>query len=200
MKEDKESWLNFFQWLKSRGLTGVQLIIGDKSLGMLESIPEIFPNAKYQCCTVHFYRNIFSVTPKSKIKLVSKMLKGIHVSENKSAAREKARQVAAELRNMKLKEAAQKLEDGIEETITYMAFPYEHWNRIRTNNTIERLNREIRRRTKVVGTFPDGKSALMLVCARLRHVASSQWGVKRYLNMKHLENMNAIENEDMIVG
>jgi len=200
MKEDKESWLNFFQWLKSRGLTGVQLIIGDKSLGMLESIPEIFPNAKYQRCTVHFYRNIFSVTPKSKIKLVSKMLKGIHVSENKSAAREKARQVAAELRNMKLKEAAQKLEDGIEETITYMAFPYEHWNRIRTNNTIERLNREIRRRTKVVGTFPDGKSALMLVCARLRHVASSQWGVKRYLNMKHLENMNAIENEDMIVG
>ena len=155
---------------------------------------------KYQRCTVHFYRNIFSVTPKSKIKLVSKMLKAIHASENKAAAREKARQVAAELRNMKLKEAAQKLEDDIEETITYMSFPYEHWNRIRTNYTIERLNREIRRRTKVVGTFPDGKSALMLVCARLRYVASSQWGVKSYLNMKHLENMNAIENEDIIVG
>jgi transposase-like protein len=200
MKEDKESWLNFFQWLKSRGLTGVQLIIGDKSLGMLESIPEVFPEAKYQRCTVHFYRNIFSVTPRSKMKLVSKMLKAIHASENKSAAREKAKQVAAELRSMKLKEAAQKLEDGIEETITYMAFPYEHWNRIRTNNTIERLNREIRRRTKVVGTFPDGKSALMLVCARLRHVASSQWGVKRYLNMKHLEYMSTVEDENLIVG
>ena len=64
---------------------------------------------------------------------------------------------------------------------------YEHWTRIRTNNVIERLNREIRRRTRVVGTFPDGNSALMLVCARLRHVAGTQWGNKKYMNMKHLE-------------
>ena len=63
----------------------------------------------------------------------------------------------------------------------------EHWTRIRTNNVIERLNREIRRRTRVVGSFPDGNSALMLVCARLRHVAGTQWGNKKYMNMKHLE-------------
>ena len=88
---------------------------------------------------------------------------------------------------MKLKQAAQKVEDGIEETLTYYAFPSEHWTRIRTNNIIERLNREIRRRTRVVGTFPDGNSALMLVCARLRHVAGTQWGNKKYMNMKHLE-------------
>ena len=69
----------------------------------------------------------------------------------------------------------------------YCDFPYEHWTRIRTNNVIERLNREIRRRTRVVGTFPDGNSALMLVCARLRHVAGTQWGNKKYMNMKHLE-------------
>ena len=62
-----------------------------------------------------------------------------------------------------------------------------HWTRIRTNNVIERLNREIRRRTRVVGSFPDGNSALMLVCARLRHVAGTQWGNKKYMNMKHLE-------------
>ena len=77
--------------------------------------------------------------------------------------------------------------DGIEETLTYCDFPSEHWARIRTNNVIERLNREIRRRTRVVGTFPDGNSALMLVCARLRHVAGTQWGNKKYMNMKHLE-------------
>ena len=88
---------------------------------------------------------------------------------------------------MKLKEAAKKVEDGIEETLTYCDFPSEHWTRIRTNNVIERLNREIRRRTRVVGTFPDGNSALMLVCARLRHVAGTQWGSKKYMNMKHLE-------------
>ena len=75
----------------------------------------------------------------------------------------------------------------VEETLTYCDFPYEHWGRIRTNNVIERLNREIRRRTRVVGTFPDGNSALMLVCARLRHVAGTQWGNKKYMNMKHLE-------------
>ncbi len=78
-------------------------------------------------------------------------------------------------------------EDGIEETLTYCDFPSEHWTHIRTNNVIERLNREIRRRTRVVGTFPDGNSALMLVCARLRHVAGTQWGNKKYMNMKHLE-------------
>ena len=90
-------------------------------------------------------------------------------------------------KSMKLKEAAKKVEDGIEETLTYCDFPSEHWTRIRTNNVIERLNREIRRRTRVVGTFPDGNSALMLVCARLRHVAGTQWGNKKYMNMKHLE-------------
>ena len=86
--------------------------------------------------------------------------------------------VVAELRAMKLKEAAKKVEDGIEETLTYCNFPSEHWTRIRTNNVIERLNREIRRRTRMVGTFPDGNSALMLVCAWLRHVAGTQWGNK----------------------
>ena len=106
---------------------------------------------------------------------------------SKKASREKAKAVVAELRAMKLKEAAKKVEDGIEETLTYCDFPSEHWTRIRTNNVIERLNREIRRRTRVVGTFPDGNSALMLVCARLRHVAGTQWGNKKYMNMKHLE-------------
>ena len=107
--------------------------------------------------------------------------------ESKKASREKAKAVVAELRAMKLKEAAKKVADGIEETLTYCEFPYEHWTRIRTNNVIERLNREIRRRTRVAGTFPDGNSALMLVCARLRHVAGTQWGNKKYMNMKHLE-------------
>ena len=115
------------------------------------------------------------------------MLKAIHAQENKKAAREKAKTVVADLKAMKLKEAARKVENGIEETLTYCDFPSEHWTRIRTNNVIERLNREICRRTRVVGTFPDGNSALMLVCARLRHVAGTQWGNKKYMNMKHLE-------------
>lgn len=202
MKEDKESWRSFFVWLKERGLSGVRLIIGDKNLGMLETIPEVFPNARYQRCTVHFYRNIFSVTPRNKMKAVAMMLKAIHAQESKEAAREKARQVAEKLKEMKLASAAKKLEDGMEETLTYMEFPSQHWTRIRTNNTIERLNREIKRRTKAIGAFPDGQSALMLVCARLRHVAGTQWGNKRYMSMDHLSKFEEEDDSlsDIIAG
>ena len=114
------------------------------------------------------------------------MLKAIHAQENIKAAREKAKAVVEELRAIKLKETAKKAEDGIKETLTFYDFPGKHWTRIRTSNTIERLNREVRR-TRVVGTFPDGNSALMLVCTRLRHVAGTQWGIMKYLNMNYLE-------------
>jgi len=83
MKEDKASWVSFFQWLRGRGLDGVKLVVGDKCLGMLEAVGEVFPEAKYQRCTVHFYRNVFSVTPRSKVKLVAKMLKAIHARRAK---------------------------------------------------------------------------------------------------------------------
>jgi len=187
MKEDKASWLSFFQWLKGRGLSGVRLIIGDKCFGMLEAAMTVYPQAKYQRCIVHFYRNVFSAVPRGKIGIVAKMLKAIHAQESKDASLEKSKAVIEALIKMKLKEAAKKVEASIEETLTYTNFPFEHWLRIRTNNAIERVNREIRRRTMVVGCFPDGNSALMLVCARLRYVAGSQWGNKLYMSMKHLK-------------
>ncbi len=133
MKEDKASWVGLFQWLKSRGLDGVKLLVGDKYLGMLEAVFEVFPDAKYQRCTVHFYRNVFSVVPRSKIKIVAKMLKATHAQENNAASREKAEAAVAALREMKLGDAAKKVEAGIEETLTYADFPSEHWTRIRTN-------------------------------------------------------------------
>lgn len=186
MKEDYESWKTFLVWLKERGLKGVRLFIGDKNLGMLETIGEVFPDAKYQRCIVHFYRNVFSVVPKGKMREVAMMLKAIHAQENKKAAREKAKQVTERLKEMKLGKAAEKVEASIEEKLTFMDFPSQHWTRIRTNNMLERVNREIKRRTRAIGAFPDGNSALMLVCARLRHVAGSAWGEKRYMNMEHL--------------
>ena len=88
MKEDRESWKEFFVGLKNRGLRGVRLIVGDQCLGMLESIPEVFPDAKYQRCTVHFYRNVFPVTPRHKMKTVAMMLKAIRAQESKESARE----------------------------------------------------------------------------------------------------------------
>lgn len=190
MKEDSESWKNFLVSLKERGLTGTRLFVGDKCLGLLDAVNTVFPSAKYQRCTVHFYRNVFTVVPRGKVKEVAAMLKAIHAQEDRDAAVEKAKAVVQKLKDMKLKEAAKKVEEGFEETLTYMHFPSEHRMKIRSNNAIERLNREIRRRTRVVGAFPDANSALMLVCARLRYMESSLWGTKLYLNMKHLESMD----------
>ena len=200
LKEDLESWKNFLVWLKQRGLKDPLLIIVDKALGMVEAIGQVFPHAKYQRCIVHFYRNIFTVTPNKRVKEVAKMLKAIHAQEDKEAALEKAAAVEEKLRSMKLSKAADKVRDSILETLTYMSFPEEHWLRSRPHNTLERINCELKRRTKVVGTFPDGESALMLVCARLRHVASKSWGTKRYLNMEHLTSMILSKEESNIIA
>lgn len=135
---------------------------------------------------VHFYRNVFTLVPSGKVKEVAAMLKAIHAQEDKEAARAKAAQVADKLEGMRLGKAASLLREGVEETLTYMAFPREHWTRLRTNNMLERIMREIRRRTRVVGNFPDGESALMLVAARLRHIAGTKWGSRAYLDMSRL--------------
>ncbi len=185
--ESAECWREFLSWLKSRGLRGVRMFTGDKAAAMTGAIAEVFPKAAYQRCTVHFYRNVLSKVPKGKRSKVAAMLKAIHAQESFEASMGKAESVADDLDSMKLREAAKCVRDGIAETLTYTRFPMRHWRRIRTNNAIERLNREIRRRTRVVGTFPDGKSALMLVSARLKYVADSEWGSRRYLDVTLLE-------------
>ncbi len=104
--------------------------------------------------------------------------------EDLASAKEKVKAVVVKLESMRLSKAAKTVADGAEETLSYMNFPREYRRRIRTNNPLERIMREIRRRTRVVGCFPDGKSALMLVAARLRHIQSTRWGSRVYLNMK----------------
>ena len=191
-KEDKASWTQFLRELKERGLKGVELFVSDKCLGLVDNLAEFYPEAKWQRCVVHFYRNVWTAVPTGKVKDVAAMLKAIHAQEDAQAAKEKARQVVAKLREMRLAKAAEIVEAGIDETLSYYAMPPEHWRCIRTNNPLERLNREIRRRTRVVGAFPDGRSALMLVAARLRHVAATRWGTKRYLQMNRLAEVRAI--------
>lgn len=185
--ESSECWRDFLSWLRSRGLRGVRMIVGDKASGMVGSIAEVFPEAAHRRCTVHFYRNVLARVPKSRRAAVAAMLKAIHAMESRGAAEAKALAVAEELERMRLGEAARVVREGFRETLAYTAFPREHWRRIRTDNAIERLNREIRRRTRVVGTFPDGRSALMLVTARLKYVAESEWGSRRYLDVTLLD-------------
>ena len=188
-KEDKAGWSGFLKHLKERGLKGVRLIISDACIGLAESAAEFFPEAAWQRCTVHFYRNVFSHVPRPKMREVAAMLKAIHAAEDAAAARDKARQVVAKLREQRLTKAADLIEASVEETLTYYGFPEEHWRRIRTNNPLERILREIRRRTRVVGAFPDGESALNLAPARLRHIAGSEWSAKRYLSMEFLKDL-----------
>jgi len=197
-KEDKESWRNFLRHLKERGLKGVRLIISDKCLGLVEALGEFFPEAQWQRCMVHWYRNVFTAVPKGKVKAVAAMLKAIHAQEDRQAALRKAEDVMEKLEAMKLGKAAQIVREGVAETLSYMAFPTEHWRQIRTNNPLERIMREIRRRTRVVGAFPDGRSALMLVAARLRHIAGTRWGTKRYLDMERLREQE--QEEPLVAG
>jgi len=187
-KEDLEGWRGFLRHLKDRGLSGVRLIISDACRGLVEAAEEVFPKTDWQRCVVHFYRNVFSHVPNGKVAEVARMLKAIHAQEDRKAAQIKAAEIVTRLKTMKLKAAAELVEQRGGETLTYYAYPSTHWRQIRTNNPLERIIREIRRRTRVVGAFPDGHSALMLAAARLRHIASTKWGKRRYLVMEPLLN------------
>jgi transposase-like protein len=103
-------------------------------LGLVESLGEFYPEAMWQRCAVHFYRNVWTAVPTSKVKAVAAMLKAIHAQEDRAAARQKAEQVVAKLKEMKLADAAALLSAGIEQTLYYYAFPREHWRPLRTNN------------------------------------------------------------------
>lgn len=194
MKEDSESWREFIKGMLARGLKGVRLVTGDRCAGLVAAVNELLPGARYQRCMVHFVRNILAkVNPKNR-DWAADALKAIFSMESRDKALEKAESVAKDMEARKLREAAKCLREGIGETTTYLLddYPREHRRRIRTNNMIERLNREIRRRTRVVGSFPDGRSALMLICARVRYVTSSEWSTRRYLDMSRLgENVQS---------
>jgi putative transposase len=205
MKEDAESWKSFLRHLRERGLSGVRLVISDKCLGLVEVLGDFYPEADWQRCTVHWYRNVLSSVPRNKSKEVAAMLKAIHAQEDREAALKKSEDVVEKLHRMRLGKAAECVESGVSETLSYMSFPTEHWRMLRSNNVLERIMREIRRRTRVVGAFPDGRSALMLVAARLRHIASSKWSGRRYLDMERLREQDRdkgppITEEEPIAG
>ncbi len=164
-KEDKSGWSAFLRHLVNRGLNGVQLIISDACRRLVESIADYLPDARWQRCLVHFYRNVISHVPSTKVREVSHMLKAIHAQESREAAL---------------------VEESIGETLTYLAFSHSHWRKLRTNNPLERFMKDTRQRTRVVGAFPDGQSCLILAAARFRHIAAGKWATRRYMDMKPL--------------
>lgn len=139
----------------------------------MRALGDFFPGVRRQCCVVHFERNILKDVPHDKADKVEQMFRTIYAQESRESTLEKGTSVASRLREMKL------LHSG--ETLTYYAFPAAHRQKIRTNNVLERLNREIRRRTDVVESFPDSDAALMLVADRLRYILSHQWGTRTWI-------------------
>lgn len=181
-QEDKGSWLSFLRWLKEKGLEYVGLAISDAHQGLREALAECFPQADWQRCTVHFYRNILSFCPKRLREDLASSLKAIHNQENADEARAKAERVLSRFRSL-LPEACSVLSCGLEDTLTFYSYPRKHWRHIRSNNPLERLFREVRRRTRVVGVFPDLTSCLMLAAARLKWTEERRWEKKRYMDI-----------------
>lgn len=163
------------------------MFTGNKTAGMVGSIAEVFPEVACQHRTVRFYRNVLTKASKSRRQEVAAMPRAVHAIESHEASEEKALAVVTEPESTWLGEATKVVREGCAETLAYTRFPREHWRRIRANNAIERLNREIRHRTRVVGTFPNGNSALMLVAARLKYAAESELVSRHYLDMTLLD-------------
>ena len=194
VKEDTESWRNFLRHLKQRGL-GVRLLVSDKCLGLVEARGRVL--SRGQLAALHG-----PLVPQRDERGTQEQGEGSdgHAQSDPrpggpSGSARQSRPVAEKLDTMRLSQAATIVRDGVDETLSYMAFPREHWTRIRTNNVLERIMREIRRRTRVVGNFPDGKSALMLVAARLRHIAGTRWGKRIYLDMERLREVKQATDE-----
>ena len=128
-------------------------------------------------------------------KAVARMLKAIHAQESREACGRKAEEVADKLESVRLGAGARTVRDGFAETLAYTEFPPERWRRIRTNDRIERIDREIGRKTRVVGTFPDDNTTLRLATARLKYIAEHEWGKSRYLDMSRLEEMDELKGK-----
>jgi transposase-like protein len=176
--EDEGFWSVFFEELKDRGLRGVQLVISDGHKGIQKAVQESFLGASWQLCNVHFERAVLkSIKQKDKREIASKLMDTI---EDET----KLQQLAVELSNRKYSKAADTIERYLFDLGNYKAFPREHWKRIRTTNGVERINKELKRRSRVVGAFPSDQS-LMRVAGCLLMDINEEWITgNKYLSME----------------
>ena len=186
LEESKESYKQMFQKLKLRGMKGPKLVISDANAGLVSAIRESFPGASWQRCKVHFMRNIIvHVTHKEK-KAFAEMLKDIWTASSADAARKRADELIEKYQR-RFPEAIAVLENGLEDSLAYYAFEKLDFRKISSTYMLERLNREIRRRSKVVGIFPNPDSYLRLITTYLMEY-TEDWSVSRaYMNPENVE-------------
>ena len=186
--ESKDSYLALFRDLRSRGLEVPKLIISDAHTGLVAAIQEGFPGASWQRCKVHFMRNILAHIPQRSKEAFAKDLKQIWLAEDAEHARSLAVALAEKYRS-RYPKAIECLENGLEDSLTFFSFPMIDQRKIASSNMIERLNKEIRRRTRVVGIFPNEASYMRLVCSYILEYAED-WAYERvYLSPESIRKM-----------
>jgi len=189
LEESKESYKQLFEGLKNRGLLKPSLVVSDAHKGLVAAIGECFPGASWQRCKVHFMRNILVHVPHKEKERFANQLKSIWMTTDPEVAKQRAQDLADAYR-AKYPKAIETLEDGLEDALTFLSFPSLDSRKVSSNNMLERLNKEIRRRTRVVGIFPDPESYLRLVTAHLMEY-SEDWSVSRsYLSEESLVPLN----------
>jgi transposase-like protein len=186
--EDGAFWHSFLRGLVARGLTGVQLVVSDAHEGLKTAIGAVLHGASWQRCRVHFVRNALAVVPKAAAQLVAATIRTVFAQPDAAGAREQWRRVADGFRP-RYPKLAERLDQAEADVLAYLAFPAEHWRQIWSNNPLERLNREVKRRTDVVGIFPTEAAMLRLVGAVLAE-QHDEWQVgRRYFSAESLAKL-----------
>jgi putative transposase len=188
--EDHAFWTRFLRTLVKRGLKGVRLVISDSHEGLKAAVAKVFPEATWQRCRVHFMRNLLSTVTKGAQEAVAALVRTIFAQPDRVSAMEHLGEVAAMLRR-KFPQAADLLEDAAEDVLAYMHFPREHWRQLHSTNTLERINKELKRRTRVVGIFPNRDSLVRMVATLLQE-QDDEWQVadRRYFSIESMRRID----------
>jgi transposase-like protein len=188
--EDGATWLGFLRGLISRGLKGGRLVISDAHPGLKDAIASSLPGASWQRCRTHFLVNLLTRVPKSAQPVVASLVRSIFAQPDRESVRGQLDQVVVQLER-RFPEAATLLADSREELLAFAAFPKAHWRQIWSNNPLKRLNKEIRRRTDVVGIFPNRGAIVRLVGAVLAE-QNDEWSItRRYMSLDSLGELQA---------
>ena len=181
--EDGAGWLAFLRGLKARGLRGVELVLSDAHAGLRDAISSVFKGAAWQRCRTDFMRNLLTRVPKATQPFVATLVRSIFAQPDADSVREQLKRVVDQLKP-KMRDAANMLDQHRDELLAFTAFPKERWKQIWSNNPQERLNRELRRRTDVVGIFPNREAIIRLVGAVLMEMNDNWAVVRRYMTFE----------------
>jgi putative transposase len=185
-------WLAFLRSLVARGLSGVRLVISDAHGGLKAAIASVLQGTAWQRCRVHFIRDVLAIVPKSAQQMIAATIRTVFVQPDAAAARHTWRTVADSFRT-RFGRVAQLMDEAEDEVLAYLSFPHEHWHQIWSNNPLERLNKEIKRRTDVVGIFPNSGAVVRLVGAVLAE-QHDEWQVaRRYFSVESLAKLSRTE-------